>query len=109
MSADEKDRRGTTQPVIPTQPEPAKVPAPQVVTQQRSVPLNMSEYPFDPEFVPGTEKLSKPILLPEMYSGESSFITLIPRTFRINISEINNWSCEQKERFFPIKFNAAPA
>ena len=101
MSADEEDRRSVTEPVIQTRPEPAKVPAPQVVTQQRSVPLNMSEYRFDPEFVPGTEKLNKPILLPEMYSGESSFDTYLEH-FEL-ISEINDWSWEHKRRFFPIK------
>ena len=42
MGADEKDQRGMTEPVIQTRSEPAKVPAPQVVTQKRSVPLNMS-------------------------------------------------------------------
>ncbi len=90
-----------TEPVIQTRLEPAKVPAPQVVTQQRSVPLNMSEYRCDAEFVLGTEKLSKPVLLPEMYSGESSFDTYLEH-FDL-FSEINDWSCEHKQRFFRIK------
>ncbi len=85
-----------TESVITTQPEPAKVPQPQVVTQERSVALNMSEYRSDPKFVPGTEKLRKPILLPEMYPGESLFDTYLEH-FEL-ISEINDWSCEHKQR-----------